>query len=216
MIGRISGRVDYRTSDHVLVDVQGIGYLVYCSEPTLAALPPGGGAVVLYTDLLVREDNLQLFGFLTTAEREWYKLLMSVQGVGARAALAIVGTLGVDGVSLAITLGDMAAIRAAPGVGPKLARRIAVELKGKAARVIAPGSQGAEAAGEGDSEAVENPVPAAPVQQMAQADALSALVNLGYGHGDAAAAVARAAGDVPRAGTSELIKAALQALEPEQ
>ena len=91
MIGKISGRVDYRGPDHVLVDVGGVGYLVYCSDRTLSSLPPKGGVVALYTDLLVREDNLQLFGFLTQQEKELHKLLTSVQGVGAKAALAIQG-----------------------------------------------------------------------------------------------------------------------------
>lgn len=222
MIGKITGRVDYRAADHVLVDVNGVGYLVYCSERTLAGLPSKGGVVALYTDLLVREDNLQLFGFLTTGEKEWHRLLTSVQGVGAKVALAIAGTLGVDGVSRAITLGDVAAIKAAPGVGPKLAQRIAVELKDKAASVIALGSQGAEAAVAGDFEVVESAAPvaaAAPVEvgnAGAQADALSALVNLGYGHGDAAEAVARAAGEVPDAAAGDLIKAALKALAPDR
>ena len=137
MIGKISGRIEYRAADHVLIDVRGVGYLVYCSDRTLAALPGVGEAAALYTDLLVREDNLQLFGFTTLMEKEWHRLLTSVQGVGAKVALAIAGTLGVDGVSRAITLGDVAAVKAAPGVGPKLAQRIVVELKDKAASVIA-------------------------------------------------------------------------------
>ncbi|MBT7558952.1 MAG: Holliday junction branch migration protein RuvA, partial [Rhodobacterales bacterium] len=87
MIGKITGRVDYRGTDHVLVDVQGVGYMVYCSERTLSGLPSRGGIVALYTDLLVREDNLQLFGFTTLADKEWHKLLTTVQGVGAKAAL---------------------------------------------------------------------------------------------------------------------------------
>ena len=89
MIGRISGRLDYRADDHVLIDVRGVGYLVYCSERTLAALPGTGEAVSLFTDLLVREDLLQLFGFASLVEKEWHRLLMSVQGVGAKASMAI-------------------------------------------------------------------------------------------------------------------------------
>ncbi|GGA14382.1 Holliday junction branch migration protein RuvA [Neptunicoccus cionae] len=226
MIGKITGRVDYKATDHVLVDVQGVGYLVYCSERTLTAVPPKGGVVALYTDLLVREDNLQLFGFLTLAEKEWHRLLTSVQGVGAKVGLAIAGTLGVEGVSRAITLGDVAAVKAAPGVGPKLAQRIVVELKDKAASVIAMGAQGSEQVQADDSVVIEAPVaitaPAAPVAAVsagaasagAQADALSALVNLGYGHGDAAVAVAQAAGDLPEADSGALIKAALRLLAP--
>ena len=225
MIGKISGRVEYRGTDHVLVDVGGVGYLVYCSDRTLGALPVKGGVVALYTDLLVREDNLQLFGFLTLAEKEWHRLLTSVQGVGAKVALAIAGTLGVDGVSRAITLGDVAAIKAAPGVGPKLAQRIAVELKDKAASIIAMGSAGAEAAVASDvpdGAIIEpvNPASQAVAGQVAastagaQADALSALINLGYGQGEAAEAVALAADDAPEASSGALIKAALKALAP--
>jgi len=228
MIGKITGRVDYRATDHVLVDVQGVGYLVFCSERTLSALPPRGGIVALYTDLLVREDNLQLFGFLTLAEKEWHKLLTSVQGVGAKVALALAGTLGTDGVSRAITLGDIAAIKAAPGVGPKLAQRIVVELKDKAAKIISMGAAGAEQAQADQDMVIEAPVAAETVKPAtnappnlsaaAQADALSALVNLGYGHGDAATAVAEASGTAsdlaPNLDSGGLIKAALRLLAP--
>jgi len=221
MIGKITGKVDYCAKDHVLVDVQGVGYLVYCSERTLATLPPAGGVVALYTELLVREDNLQLFGFLTLAEKEWHKLLTSVQGVGAKAALSIAGTLGVDGVSRAITLGDMAAIKSAQGVGPKLAQRIVTELKDKAANIIAMGAAGSEPVVIDDSVVIDAPtatarrvaVPAAN-NAGAQADALSALVNLGYGQGDAVTAVAEASGSNPEADAGALIKAALKLLAP--
>ena len=137
MIGKISGRVDYRGEDHVLVDVRGVGYLVYCSDRVLAALPGPGEAVALYTDLLVREDILQLFGFPTLVEKEWHRLLMSVQGVGAKASLAILGALGPEGVSRAIALGDWNAVKAARGIGPKTAQRVVNELKDKAPTVMA-------------------------------------------------------------------------------
>lgn len=225
MIGKITGRLDYRTLDHALIDVQGVGYLVYCSDRTLAALPARGGIVALYTDLLVREDNLQLFGFLTLAEREWHKLLTTVQGVGAKAALSIAGTLGTDGVSRAIALGDVTAIKSAQGVGPKLAQRVVAELKDKAPAIMAMGVSG-EAAAVADTDVVIEPVapsaasgataavPATPSSAGAQADALSALVNLGYGQGDAASAVAQASGTAPDADASSLIKAALKLLAP--
>ena len=222
MIGKITGRVDYRGTDHVLVDVQGVGYLVYCSERTLAGLPGRGGIVALYTDMLVREDNLQLFGFTTLADKEWHKLLTTVQGVGAKAALAIATTLGTDGVSRAIALGDVAAIKSAQGVGPKIAQRVATELKDKAPKIMAMGGQGA-AQVEADESVVidvQTPVdmpakmPVAEPSANAQADALSALINLGYGHGDAAAAVAQASGETPDAGSSGLIRAALKLLAP--
>jgi Holliday junction DNA helicase RuvA len=188
----------------------------------LASFPPKGGIVSLYTDQLVREDNLQLFGFLTLGEKEWHKLLTTVQGVGAKAALAIAGTLGVDGVSRAITLGDVAAIKSAQGVGPKLAQRVVTELKDKAASVIAMGAQGAAVVEADDDMVIEAPLTAKPVvtnptaasNAGAQADALSALVNLGYGHGDAATAIATAEQDGGDMSSGALIKAALKLLAP--
>ena len=141
MIGKLSGRIDYRAEDHILLDVKGIGYLVYCSERTMMSLPGPGEAVALYTDLLVREDLLQLFGFSSLVEKEWHRLLMSVQGVGAKASLAILGALGADGVSRAIALGDWNAVKAAKGIGPKTAQRVVIELKDKAPSVMAMAAQ---------------------------------------------------------------------------
>ena len=149
MIGKVSGRLDYRGADHVLIDTGGVGYIVHCSERTLAAMPGPGEAVSLYTDLLVREDLMQLFGFRTLAEREWHRLLMTVQGVGAKAALAILGALGTEGLARALAVGDATAIRAAPGVGPKIAQRVVLELKTKAPGVMAMGSGGAAPAAGG-------------------------------------------------------------------
>jgi len=225
MIGFIRGKLVSKTPPQLVVDVQGVGYLVYCSERTLAALPAKGGVVALYTELSVREDNLQLFGFLTLAEKEWHKLLTSVQGVGSKVALGLTGTLGTDGVSRAITLGDIAAIKTAPGVGPKLAQRIVVELKDKVAKIISMGAAGAEQVQADQDVVIETPVavqaPAAvssnasaTIPAAAQADALSALVNLGYGHGDAATAVAEASGAAPDLDSGGLIKAALRLLAP--
>jgi len=97
MIGKISGNLDYRAADHILIDVRGVGYVVYVSDRVMAGLPANGTAVALYTDLLVREDNLQLFGFTTLVEKEWHRLLLSVQGIGAKASLAILGALGAEG-----------------------------------------------------------------------------------------------------------------------
>jgi Holliday junction DNA helicase RuvA len=139
MIGRIAGVILHRAPDHVLIDVRGVGYVVHVSGRTAASLPPVGEVVALYTDLLVREDLLQLFGFPTLLEKEWYRLLISVQGVGAKAAMAILGTLGAEGVGRAIALGDWSAVRAAPGVGPKLAQRVVLELKERAPAVMALG-----------------------------------------------------------------------------
>lgn len=216
MIGKISGRIDYRADDHVLIDVRGVGYLVYVSQRVMASLPSNGEAVALYTDLLVREDNLQLFGFTTLVEKEWHRLLMSVQGIGAKASMAILGTLGADGVSRAIALGDWNAIAKAKGVGPKTAQRVAIELKDKAPSVMAMAGGVAEADDETVIEDVSPaPRPAAkPAGNAAQAEALSALENLGYAPGDAASAVAEALGATPEADTQGLIKAALKLLAP--
>lgn len=209
MIGKLSGRIDYRGSDHLLIDVGGVGYLVYVSERTLAALPGAGEAVSLYTDLLVREDLLQVFGFPTLVEKEWHRLLMGVQGIGAKASMAILGALGPEGVAQAIALGDWNAVKAAPGVGPKIAQRVVNELKGKAPAMMAmPGAALADAV----SDAVIEPV--ATSGGAAQADALSALGNLGYAPAEAAKAVAEAARDDPDAEASALIRAALKRLAP--
>jgi Holliday junction DNA helicase RuvA len=223
MIGRISGRLDWRGPDHVLIDVRGVGYIVHVSDRTLAGMPGLGEAVSLYTDLLVREDLLQLFGFPTMLEKEWHKLLMTVQGVGAKAAMAILGTLGAEGAARAITLGDARAVQAAPGVGPKLAQRIILELKAKAPGVMAAGVALAAKAGAEDV-VIEEAAPAAkkPVKAdegatrraASTADALSALLNLGYGQGDAAQAVATVASDQPEADTATLIRASLKLLAP--
>ncbi|MDT8856864.1 Holliday junction branch migration protein RuvA [Paracoccaceae bacterium Fryx2] len=226
MIGKLSGRLDHRGSDHVLIDVRGVGYIVHVSDRTLAGLPPVGEAVALYTELLVREDLLQLFGFPTMLEKEWHRLLVTVQGVGAKAAMAILGTLGPEGVARAIMLADVRAIQAAPGVGPKIAQRVVLELKSKVGSVMAMGAS-LSAPAEAD-EVIEvapqrptrkpTAVKPGPAQARAgyTADALSALLNLGYAQGDAAQAVAQAAGEAPEADTAALIRLALKLLAPRQ
>lgn len=223
MIGKISGRVDYVAEDHALIEAAGVGYVVFAAPRTLARLPSPGEPAALYTELVVREDLLQLYGFETPAEREWHRLLTSVQGVGAKVALAILGALGPDGVSRAVAMADSGAIRAAPGVGPKIAQRIANELRDKAPAVMALGARGARraspavapvqgAAGPPPPPAAE-PSPEARDPQ-AEADALSALANLGYAPSDAARAVAEAAAETPGADAAALIRAALRALAP--
>ncbi len=217
MIGKIAGRLEYRSTDHVLIDVRGVGYIVYVSERVMAGLPANGEAVALFTDLLVREDNLQLFGFTTLVEKEWHRLLMSVQGIGAKASMAILGTLGAEGVSRAIALGDWNALAKAKGVGPKTAQRVSIELKDKAPGVMAMGGSVAQAMGDAVIEtAVEATAPRAPAPQAnaASAEALSGLGNLGYAPGEAASAVAEAAGATPDADTATLIRAALKLLAP--
>lgn len=222
MIGKISGRLDYRMGDHVLIEASGVGYIVHCSERTLAALPVEGSHVALYTEMVVREDLMQLYGFLTLAEKEWHRLLTSVQGVGAKAALAILGTLGPEGTSRAIALGDIAAVKAAQGIGPKIAARVVNELQDKAPAIMALGASGARramttapvvATPVADTPVIDTVIDDEPVSDgLAQADALSALVNLGYAHGEAASAVAQASGEGGDAGA--LIKAALKLLAP--
>ncbi len=221
MIGKLTGRVDYKGSDHVLLDVNGVGYVVYCSDRTLAALPGRGEVAALFTELLVREDLLQLFGFPSLYDREWHRLLTSVQGVGAKASMAILGTLGAEGVARAISLGDATAVKAAPGVGPKLAQRVVNELKDKAPGVMAMGGEVVEAMGDAPAAPVAATAADAPAATAAprpssssQAEALSALKNLGYAPAEAAMAVAQAAGDDPKAETPALIRASLKLLAP--
>ncbi|MBC7142861.1 MAG: Holliday junction branch migration protein RuvA [Rhodobacteraceae bacterium] len=221
MIGRIAGVILHRAMDHVLIDVRGVGYIVHVSQRTAAGLPPVGEAVALYTELLVREDLLQLFGFPTLLEKEWHRLLTTVQGVGAKASMAILGTLGAEGVGRAIALGDWTAVKAAPGVGPKLAQRVVMELKEKAPTVMALGgalSVDVAESGEVVEATAAKPAPRTAAVPSASAsatsDAMSALVNLGYGQGEAAAAVAEAAGATEGAEAPALIRAALKLLAP--
>ena len=219
MIGRLRGRVDYKAQDHFLLDVNGVGYLVFCSERTLADIPTNGEFTTIYTDLLVREDLMQLFGFVSQVEKEWYRLLISVQGVGAKASLAILSALGEDGVSRAIALGDWTSIKAAKGIGPKTAQRVVNELKDKAAHVmsivpIEVGGGKKEIDDEDIIEVIDNQASndLSLSNKSAQADALSALQNLGYTPGDSAAAVAKVLHESSDVSTEELIRASLKML----
>lgn len=164
---------------------------------------------------------MQLFGFTSLLEKEWYRLLISVQGIGAKAAMAILGTLGPEATGRAIALGDWGAIKAAPGVGPKIAQRVVNELKDKAPTVMSMGGTLAQNLTTPDVAVIETasaaakPTPVAPKPNAsAEAEALSALQNLGYSPSDAAQAVAQAAQDAPEADTSGLIRAALKLLAP--
>lgn len=217
MIGKLTGVIDMRGADHVVLDVRGVGYIVHVSERTLMALPGRGEVAALYTDLVVREDLLQLYGFPSLLEKEWHRVLTSVQGVGAKASLAILGALGPEGVSRAIALGDSSALRKAPGVGPKLAQRIANELKDKAPALMGI-ETGAAVARETGTEPVAAPTASAasvmlPAASQAIPEAMSALANLGYSPSDAARAVAEAQADSPD-DTADLIRAALRLLAP--
>ena len=221
MIGRLRGRVDYKAQDHFLLDVNGVGYLVFCSERTLADIPTNGEFTTIYTDLLVREDLMQLFGFVSQVEKEWYRLLISVQGVGAKASLAILSALGEDGVSRAIALGDWTSIKSAKGIGPKTAQRVVNELKDKAAHVMSivpiEVSRSEKVMDDEDVvEAIDNQASKdlAMSNKHAQADALSALQNLGYTPGDSATAVAKVLNENTDLTTEELIRDSLKMISP--
>lgn len=183
MIGKLKGTVDEIGEDHVVVDVHGVGYLAFCGARTLAALPAVGEAVVLFIETYVREDMIRLYGFASAAERDWFRLLQTVQSVGAKVALAVVGTLSSGDLANAVALQDKGMIARAPGVGPKVAARIVAELKDRAPAFSGAGSQDSF----GLKRDIGSGTAAAPV-----ADAVSALVNLGYSREQAAGAVATA------------------------
>lgn len=224
MIGWISGRLAYCTADRALIDVNGVGYAVHCSEWTLRSMPAAGERVSLHTDLLVREDLLQLFGFSTLQEKEWHRLLTGVQGVGAKASLAMLGALGPDGLARAISLEDWSAVAAAKGIGPKTAQRVVNELRDKVPEMMAMdtvedpiGATGPE--GEDASQEKPRAKPTAPPKSgksAARSEALSALANLGYAPGQAASAVARAMEESPDADTAALIRESLRLLAPKE
>ena len=199
MIARLTGRIDSTAGDSVVIDVAGVGYLVFCSARTLDALPPAGEAASLHVETHVREDHIHLYGFESLAERDWFRLLTTVQGVGTRVALAILSALSADRLSDALIAGDGDMLTQAPGVGPRLAGRIVAELKDKAvpAGEAGPGPTGGRAGGRPDT--VD--------------DAVSALVNLGYRRSDAFGAVTGAARDLgPEAEVETLIRAGLKEL----
>lgn len=198
MIGKLTGVVDSTGDDWAILDVGGVGYLVFCSGRSLGLLPPPGGAATLWIETHVREDHIHLFGFAELAERDWFRLLCSVQGVGAKMALAVLTVLPPADLVRAIAAQDKAALSRANGVGPKLAGRIASELKDKAGGVAL-----------GPAAAVNGGGAATGVSE----DAVSALVNLGYRRAEAFAAVAKASGDLGGAAPVEaLIRAGLKEL----
>jgi Holliday junction DNA helicase RuvA len=203
MIGKLKGLIDSYGEDFVILDVGGVGYQVHCSSRTLQALPAPGEAAVLSIETYVREDQIKLFGFRSDIEREWFRLLQTVQGVGAKVALAVLSTLPPADLANAIALRDKTAVARTPGVGPKVAERIVSELKDKAPAFASVDPVVAQLAGAMD----DNRAPSAV------RDAISALVNLGYGQPQAAAAVAgasRSAGE--GAETAQLIKLGLKEL----
>ncbi|MFT5538940.1 MAG: Holliday junction DNA helicase RuvA [Alphaproteobacteria bacterium] len=186
MIAALNGLIDSIGEDSVIVDVGGVGYLVFCSSRTLAALPRVGEAVSLRIDTHVREDHIHLYGFSTEAERAWFRLLTTVQGVGVRVALAIQSALAPTDLARAIAAGDKPALGRASGVGPKLAARIATELKDKAGALEL--GMGAHLPDKGGAKGQASDVG----DEQRVSDAVSALVNLGYGRTEAYGAVIEA------------------------
>lgn len=192
MIARLTGTLAEAATDHAVIDVGGVGYLVQASARTLNVIGPVGGAVMVYTEMQVREDALILFAFGSVSEREWFRLLTGVQGVGGRVALSILSVLDADELSRAIASADAAMVARANGVGPKLAGRIVNELKGKVG-AISLGSPGVVAVA------------------GAASDAVSALINLGFRPAEAALAVGKADEELGAGATLDaLVRVALK------
>ncbi|MEI6559742.1 MAG: Holliday junction branch migration protein RuvA [Rhodospirillaceae bacterium] len=204
MIAKLSGRLDSAGPDHAVIDVGGVGYLVFCSGRTLARLGPLGNAVSVLVDTHVREDAITLYGFAESGERDWFRLLITVQGVGARVANALLSVLAPEDLTRAVAAQDKTALTRADGVGPKLATRIVSELKDKVGGIaLGPAALAGAAA----------PAGASVPEGGALGDAVSALVNLGYGRTEAFGAVMAAGKELgSAAGASALIRQALQNL----
>jgi Holliday junction DNA helicase RuvA len=199
MIGKLRGVVDSVEEEALILDVNGVGYLVSASARTLRALPSAGEAAELLVETHVREDAIRLYGFLTAAERDWFRLLQSVQGVGAKVALGILGALSADALSAAVAKQDKAMMARAPGVGPKLAARLVLELKDKAPALAAAGPEAGHERPLGLPKAAE--------------DAILALVGLGYARPQAVAAVTRISAELGgEAETAALVRAGLKEL----
>ena len=197
MIGKLTGIVDALTEDGVILDVNGVGYLVQCPSSTLSRLAAGAHASLLI-EMKVSEDAIRLYGFAASEEREWFRLLQTVQSVGAKVALAILSTLSPRDLQRALALGDKAMIGRAPGVGPKLALRLTTELKDKAPAVLLRG--------DGGDAPMHVAAPRGP-----EADAVAALIKLGYSESTAATAVARAVADLGAAEAGALTAGAVTA-----
>jgi len=200
MIARLRGRLDSLGEDYAVVDVGGVGYLVACSARTLAGLPSAGEAVDLHVETQVRAESITLYGFRDPAERAWFRLLQTVQGVGARVALGVLSVLTPEALARAVAAQDKAALTRASGVGPRLAARIVAELRDRLTDLPLPVT------------AVEQ-IQVAGALGTAAADALSALINLGYGRSEAHAAIAKAAASLgEEAPVDALIRTGLQDL----
>ncbi|MBF0563270.1 MAG: Holliday junction branch migration protein RuvA [Alphaproteobacteria bacterium] len=205
MIAKLRGIVDSRGEDWAVLDVGGVGYLCSCSSRTLGRLPVPGDAVSLLVDTHVREDAIQLYGFFDVTERDWFRLLTTVQGVGGRVALALLSAFTPESLALAISAEDRAGLTRAAGVGPRLAARLITELKEKVGGLAMTGTRGAPA----------STTPAVVSERVdatreAAADAVSALVNLGYGRAEAFGAVSRAMSGAGGGDVQVLVRAALK------
>lgn len=209
MIGKLRGKVDAIGESHLILDVNGVGYEVQASARTLRNLKHGD-ETSLTIDTHVREDSIRLYGFTSEVERNWFRTLQNVQGVGAKVALSVLGVLSTADLATAVALGNWAAVEQAPGVGKKLAQRIVAELKDKAPALAVAGLGGKPAAGEMTGAARAG---AASSEGMAAAEAISALTNLGYNPAQASQAVAAAMQELgPDADTAKLIRRGLKEL----
>ena len=203
MIGKLKGVIDSYGEDFIVLDVHGVGYLVHCSSRTLQSLPAAGEAVTLAIETHVREDQIRLFGFLSDTEREWFRLLQTVQGVGAKVALSVLSTFRPGELASAIAMGDKASIKRAPGVGPKVAERLVIELKDKAPAYSDLDPAVIKLSGSLAEKRAPQPI----------LDAVSALVNLGYGQPQAAVAISAASRNAGEgADTATLIRQGLKEL----
>ena len=201
MIGRISGKLNYVSADHILVDVSGVGYILHVTQTTLTNLPKLGNTVSLFTELVVKEDLLQLVGFITVTEKEWYKLLISVQGVGSKAALALLSQLPISSISRAILLEDTTTITSVQGIGPKIAKRLVVELKSKVPSMMKFNNEHdfssnnlnsalGNASNKIDKNSLDKSFSKNDISQK-EIDAISALNNLGYSQLDSTQVIAK-------------------------
>lgn len=205
MIGKLTGKVDSVAEDHCILDVNGVGYLVFASAKTLGAMPQPGGMISVLCETHVREDHIHLYGFATEAERQWFKTLTTVQGVGVKMGLAILSTMAPEQILTAIAAQDKKAFTAVSGVGPKLGERIVTELKTQAAKMTGAGfAMPAVSGAPAKSKTSKAP--------SAVEDALSALVHLGYSRSDAFSVVMRVQSAEPEASLDTLIRASLKEL----
>ena len=223
MIGKISGIIEVISSDSILVDVRGVGYIVNISANTRASLPAIGEKVSLYTDMLVREDSIQLVGFISSLEKEWFGLLTSVQGVGAKAALAILGTVPLKQLSRSISLGNTDYITSAQGVGPKIAKRILLELGQKVLNLNLDVEQKTSSNNLNSNETIDEESGqnvsqndfGKDIANNQESEAISALVNLGYDKLNSTRVVAKILDESSDLQISEIIRLSLQRMSGE-